>query len=106
MDITSSSMQKTTKNHIRRIVNSYVKQFPEEFELVRDAVASKRGMTMNDFATLDGTKHTRALYEISETLHTMLVMQLDEGEMIELKTIVGGRWFAKAFPVFALPAYI
>lgn len=94
-------MQTSTKNHIKKIVKDYTQQFPAEFEAVKNSIAEHRKMAVDEFAST--TNHSRALHEMPETLYTMLVMQLDEGEMQEFKSIKGSRWFARAFPVFALP---
>lgn len=91
------------KRHIKKIVDDYIMMFREEHDIVKEMVAAKRGMTNGDFALLEGSKDTRALFEISETLSTMLVMQLNEEEIVWFKTKEGGRWFANAFPVYALP---
>lgn len=94
---------KETKVKIKKIVDDYITMFKQEHEIVKEMVAAKRGMATSDYALLEGSKYTRALYEISETLSTMLVMQLSEDELIWFKTTEGGRWFANAFPVYCLP---
>lgn len=94
---------KEAKRKIKKIVDDYIEMFREEHNIVRDMVAEKRSSTHGDFALLEGSKDTRALFEISETLSTMFIMQLSEEEMVWFKTKEGGRWFANAFPVYALP---
>jgi hypothetical protein len=95
-----------TKLHITRIVERYIKQFPEEYALVIEAITMKRSMSRNQYANLEGSKDTRALFEISETLSTMFVMDLSEEETVWFKTKQGAHWFAKKFKVFTLPELI
>ena len=63
-------------------------------------------MLRNDFATLEGSEYQRALFEIPETLSTMLIMSLEEEETVWFKTKQGAHWFCKTFPVFQLPRYV
>lgn len=95
----------SAKKRLTNIVEAYTKDFPEEFEMVRKAVEMKRRMTRDEFATVEGSS-MRGLYEISETLQQLIIMGLEEEELLWLKTIPGGRWFATKFPVFALPESI
>lgn len=96
-------MSLITKKKIEVIVADYIKKFPEEFALVKEAIDGKKKLNREEFAMLEGSTETRALFEISETLQTMLILGLDEGDTEWWKTKAGGQWFAKKFPVFALP---
>lgn len=103
----------SAKTHIRQIVEEYIKTFPIEWRDFKKGMSAVRAMASDEeFATLDGTKDTRALYEMPETLQTMLIMKLEEDEMLWLKAgnaanrNEGGHWFAKTFKEFAIPKEI
>lgn len=102
----------SAKVRIKFIVKEYIRLFPGEFEAFKDGMNAVRAMASDDFATLKGTVYTRALYEMPETLQTMLVKGLTDEEMIWLKSGVnsnpnqGGHWFAKTFPPFCIPRKI
>lgn len=102
----------SAKQHIRTIVENYIQMFPQEWEAFKEGMVAVRASAADDFATLRGTKYSRALYEMPETLQTMLILQLPEDEMIWLKSgtrsapNAGGHWFAKTFKEFAIPAKI
>lgn len=99
-------MDDQIKNRIKQIVSAYKRAYPEEYKGVCEMVAVKRTMTWDEFASLEGLKETRALFEISETLQTMFIQDLNEEETKQFTTIQGSRWFAKTFPEFALPQKI
>lgn len=100
---------RSAKTHITAIVENYIRLYPEEYEEFKRGMIAVRAMPRDDFATLDGSKYTRALYEMPETLQTMLIMGLEEEEITWLKAGVstnrnqGGHWFARTFPVFCIP---
>lgn len=102
------------KFNIKKIVAEYKRVFPEEYRVVCEGVTLKRSLNATQFAEVEGTQagtEMRALYEISETLHTMLVRNLPIEQLTWLKVgdgrdNKGGRWFAKTFPEFRLPKYI
>lgn len=97
-------MQNTTKNRIDSIVSDYKGLFTEEYSLVCDMLKHRKSDLRNEFAELKNVSALkRGLYEIPETLSEMLIKQLSENEMAELKTKTGGRWFAKKFKEFSLP---
>lgn len=98
-------LMNTFKKHIEEIVKAYIAEFPDEFDIVRQAIIAKRSLTRDEFATLEGSQ-TRALYEIPERLSTKLINELDEEEMTWLRTLIGGRWFARKFRVFSLATKI
>lgn len=86
-----------------RIVKDYIQDFPEEFRIVKKGIAAKRLLTRNEFANLEGSDYSRALYEISETLSNLFITRLNEEQMVWFKTKEGARWFAREFQAFALP---
>lgn len=100
----------SAKNRITQIVQDYIRLNPSEWKAFKKGMVAVRASIKDDeFATLEGTKYTRALYEMPETLQMMFIKQLPEDEMIWLKAGVdsnhnqGGQWFAKAFPDFRIP---
>ena len=100
---------KSAKTKIRTIVDAYIKMYPSEFKAFKEGMVAVRALPADDFGTLQGSKYTRALYEMPDTLHYMLTKGLDDEEMLWLKTGIvtnrnqGGHWFAKTFPVFCIP---
>lgn len=111
VSILEMSSMRSTKELIRKIVRQYIKLFPEEFETFKQGMEAVRAVTRNDFATLQGTSYSRALYEMPETLATMLLTGLNEEEMVWLKAggmngKEGGLWFARTFKDFCIPEKI
>jgi hypothetical protein len=106
-------MSNLAKEHIKKIVEDYTRLYPEEFELVKQAVEMKRAMRKDDYASVSGVTGSnllrRALYEVSVKLDAMLIEGLSIDDIKWLKSGVesnpneGGRWFARTFQVFALP---
>lgn len=88
----------SSKKKIISLVNKYVKEFPEENKLLKEAVVMKRNMYSQGFEK--GTD-MRPLYELTETLHNIFIRELTEDEMKWLKTKKGGNWFAKEFKVYS-----
>lgn len=99
----------TAQKHIRQVVETYIKLYPEEFEIVKEGIKMQRGLHLDEFASAKGTgSDMRALFEIPVTLSEMLITDLSEEEMEWFKAggrdrKEGGRWFAKTFTDFALP---
>ena len=93
-----------TKNRIKSIVGGYKALFPEEYEALVKFIEQNRKLQDNEFASLKKEQNMleRALYEISETLDTMIGQKLSAEELTFFKSKEGGRWFAKTFPQFAL----
>lgn len=91
-------MQKA-KVHITKLVKKYIKDFPEENKFLIEVVLAKRVMYEQGF---EKGSEMRPLYELSETLHTIFVQELEEDEMKWLKTKKGGNWFAKEFRIYSL----
>lgn len=99
-DTSSSAL---IKHKIRNIVQVYALEHAADYNSVCRAIAGKRKLTTDEYASLEGSKFARALYEIPEQLHTAFVMGLSEEELSWFKSIPGGRWFAKNFREFSLP---
>lgn len=88
----------TAKEHIKKIVEQYIKENPTEFELLKEAVVMKRAMYADGF---EKSADMRPLFEMSEALFGMFITNLEEDEMLWFKTKKGGNWFAKEFKVLA-----
>lgn len=103
----------SAKHKIKLAVRDYIKLFPEEWVAFKVQTESLR-RTLKDqkFAEAKGTgSEMRALFEMPETLHTILVNNLDDAEMDWFKSggidhKEGGRWFAKSFPEFRIPSNV
>lgn len=98
---------KEAKKHIKEIVQLYIKLNPGEFEDFKDGMKMVRA-TLKDEKFGSANAYTRALYEMPESLHEMLIMGLHEDEMVWLKAgglnkKEGGLWFARTFKDFAIP---
>ena len=97
-----------TKNRIKNIVGGYRVLFPQEYEQVVKFIADNRKLQENEFASLrkEHNMIERALFELPETLSTMLIKELSGDELTFFKSKQGGRWFTKTFPQFALAVKI
>ncbi len=91
----------SAKQKITFLVEDYIRKFPGEFDLLKNAVALHRNISESP-DSWDKSGDMKRLYEISETLQTMFIMGLDEEETVWLKSKAGGNWFIKKFPVFSL----
>ena len=87
------------KKKIAGVVKQYIKDYPSEFELLKEAVVMRRALNAHGF---EKKADMRPLYELSDTLHTMLNLKLEEDEMTWFKSKKGGNWFAKEFKIFSL----
>lgn len=101
-------MSVSSKKAIKTVVEEYIKLFPEEFDTFKTGMTGLRHMTRDDLASLYGSDYSRALYEMPETLSTMLITRLPEEAMVWLKAggrdgKAGGLWFARTFKDFAIP---
>lgn len=96
---------KLIQKKISQIVAAYKKRYPDDYRMVVDAVKMKRGLTRDQFASIEGSS-MRGLFEIPEKLHQSLVIGLAEEEIEWFKSLTGGRWFATTFREFALPTAI
>lgn len=89
----------TTKKKIENIVKDYIKKYPAEYELLKEAIKMKRIMNKEGF---DKQTDMRPLFELSETLQSMIITGLEDDEITWFKTKNGGNWFSKEFKVFSL----
>lgn len=92
------------QDHITAIVSQYKREYPDEYSLLCKAIdLNRKALKDPKFAQMEKNSSARALFEISETLTTMLIMGLSEDETVWFKSVKGSRWFAKTFREFALP---
>lgn len=91
---------------IRMVVRAYKRQYAEEYKLLCNAVSMQRKLLADPKYGTAAHSDQRALYEITDTLHAALVSNLSIEALSWFKEKEGGRWFAKAFPEFALPSHI
>lgn len=102
-----SSSEDTFKRDLKRIVASYKLLHHEEYQLLVQAVVMKRKVLVDPkYATFEGSREHRALFEISEKLHELIVRGLQQEGLEWFKTIPGARWFANTFKEFTLPKYV
>lgn len=90
------------KEKLKKVVSDYQLTCPEEYALVKEMIADKRGTIIDKFARLDKNSDTRALFEFSETLSQMILTALTDEDQKWFDSVEGGRWFAKTFPAFRL----
>ena len=98
-------IERITKDKLTGCVNAYRKLFPEEYELVVSQIKNKRWLLEDgEFWTAkqDGIIE-RAMFEIPENLHTIIVQGLSENELSQFKGLKGSKWFMKNFPQFRTP---
>lgn len=99
------------KVHIKKIVEDYIKLFPEDYETVKKGVQMQREALIDEKYGTGVGSEMRALFEIPVDLSEMFIMNLTEEEMEWFKAggvdrKEGGRWFARTFKEFALPNHI
>ena len=89
--------------NIKLLVDEYKRVFADEFASFLVAMRPKRNAQTNKFSEIKGNDFiVRALYEIPETLSTILLLKLSDDDYKWLRTKEGGRWFAKSFKEFRL----
>jgi hypothetical protein len=102
----------SAKINIKKVVDTYIKMCPEEYENFKHAMKFRREMMKDQkYGTVGTDSGMRALFEMPVALHDMLINNLTEDQITWLKKggengHEGGRWFARTFPVFALPQEI
>lgn len=101
-------MTKDIKNKIRLLVKEYIRNFPQEYELFKQAVAVKRSLQDKSTGALKGDHVLyRPLIEYPETLYGIINLGLTAEEKKEFDASekgvsTGARWFAKEFPDFRI----
>lgn len=92
------------KFKIRQIVNEYIKLFPQEWSDFKTMMKDNRDKNKNDFGAVNmpGVDYIeRKLFEIPETMHTIINVRLSDEEKSWWDTKEAGRWFAKTFREFS-----
>lgn len=94
-------MSTTAKLLIRTYVREYTITFPREWESFQSAMKVKLNDSKDDFGKVEGSDLVdRKLFEMPETLYTILTMKLSKEDFDWFKTVEGARWFAKQYPQF------
>lgn len=101
----------TAKTKIDKCVASYIKLMPDEYAAFRAQLKGHRaGLIDQKYGTTDAgaASSMRAMFEMPETLHDMLVKALTEEEIIWFKAggddrKEGARWFANKYAAFRVP---
>lgn len=95
------------KTSLKAIVEAYIQQHSDEYQLLIDAVAMHRkALADPQFAAMEASPDHRALYEISLTLQEAIISNLSNDGLTWFKSKEGGRWFANEFKEFSLPSSI
>ncbi len=90
-----------TKRLIETTVREYITFAPDEYENFKKGKQVKVNMNANKFAEMEGSDYLiRELYEMPETLHSMLKLRLSDEQYKWFRTSAGGIWFAKTFKDF------
>lgn len=101
----------SAKAKIKKSVEDYIKLQPEEYRVFRMSMEDRKSdLTDERFGVAKGSE-MRVLFEMPETLHKMIVNQLDIEELEWFKAggadrKEGGRWFAVNFPAFRLAEHV
>ena len=94
-------MSTTAQLLIRTFVREYTLTFPQEWARFQEAMKIKLGESKDAFGEVaDSELIERKLFEMPETLFTILTMKLSEEDMKWFRTKEGSRWFAKQYPQF------
>lgn len=97
-------MKEITKNKIRKIVSDYIRIYPLEYENFNKGMRVKQGLQKNKFSKVDGSDLVeRLLFEIPETLDTLISLKLTPEELEAFRSRQGSIWFAKNFAAFRMP---
>ena len=90
------------KDKVRKVVVEYIRLFPAEFSVFKNQIANVREQQRTKWAESKNTDFIeRKLYEVPETLWLAIKQNLADDEMAWFQEHEG-RWFIKAFPVFAV----
>lgn len=98
------------KKKIEVIVEEYIENNEQEYLLAVEYISGEREKNKDKFASVSHDKNLkRKLYEIPETLHNMIVNELDPDDLVLTKDGEDGidfaRWFVKKFPEFKTAQY-
>ncbi len=75
--------------------------YPQEWADFQKAIKEKLSLSKDDFGKLEGSDLVeRKLFEIPETLYTILKMKLAAEDWEWFGTKEGARWFAGHYPQF------
>ena len=91
---------------IKKLVDAYIKLFPNEYREVVSVIKEKRNRKLSsdtgihDFKGLDVLE--RELLEYPENLWTIFNAQLNPEELLYLTSRKGAIWFGRTFKVFSL----
>lgn len=89
----------SAQKKITSIVKKYIKDNPEENELLKQAVVMKQALYAQGF---ERGSTMRPLYELSESLQLLFIEELEEDQMTWLRTKKGAYWFMKNFKSYSL----
>jgi len=96
--ISTSKAESETKDKIRGIVKTYLEIYSTEYSQFHTGLLAKRGNLRDKFASTKGSEIIeRELFEIPETLYTILLSRLSPAEINFWRSRPGSIWFAKAF---------
>lgn len=98
----------TAQTKITKCVEDYIALQPDEYERFKLQIASARGGLADETFGTAAHSSLRALFEMPEVLHEMIVNQLTVEELTWFKEggsnrKEGADWFARTFPVFRIP---
>lgn len=91
----------STKEHIDILVRDYVKNYPQEWNDFQKSIKEKLSLSKDEFGIMEGSELIeRKLYEIPETLYTILKLRLSLEDWDWYQAKEGARWFASHYPQF------
>lgn len=91
----------TAKLKIKQTVAKYIIDYPDEYQMLLEALTMRRKMIREGIDGAQGSD-MMPMYELSEALQMLLTLALNEQEMTWWKERAGGRWFIRTFPQFSL----
>ena len=93
---------KSAKYKIKRIVNQYKVIFKDEFADYMAGVKVREKSQLGEIKSTKDSLIRRVLYDIPETLFNLIHNKLEVEEDEWLRSVAGGRWFAKTYKEFSL----
>ena len=99
------------KSKVETITIGYMEIFKDEYNIVCAQIAGEREKNKDKFASVSHDKTIqRKLYEMPETLHNMILNQINKDELLLMKDGEDGKdfaiWFSTRFPEFASATHI